>query len=218
MGSYATLKELDLAFGAGTASSWLVTALANLNKFSGSKNMDDSQTRDLAILLAQEYGDLKYSMMQLFFYRFKCGDFGKFYGKIDPLVITCALKDFAAICEWKRIQYREEEFLARQREESVLREALSAKWYEFRQQLARESLPDTHRQTYASLHLELIDVDKKRFLFDVTKPVYELMESQYFQPFCSMWQSVFPGFSVAYRIVEHESAKVHDRKTTVVYM
>ena len=29
------------------------------------------------------------SQMMLFFYRFKRGDFGKFYGMVDPMVVTC---------------------------------------------------------------------------------------------------------------------------------
>ena len=30
----------------------------------------------------------------LFFHRFKSGRYGKFYGKVDPLVITCSLREF----------------------------------------------------------------------------------------------------------------------------
>ena len=120
MEGYSTLGMLDSAFGPESASSWLVTALANLNKFTGSKNMDDEQTKKLALLLAQEYKNMKYSVMQLFFYRFKCGHFGKFYGKVDPMVITCALKDFAEECEAKRQEYLSEEYLARRQNEENL--------------------------------------------------------------------------------------------------
>ena len=55
MNDYSTLEMLDMAFGDGSASAWLVTSLADLNKFSGSKNMDDGQTKWLAKLLFQEY-------------------------------------------------------------------------------------------------------------------------------------------------------------------
>lgn len=30
----------------------------------------------------------------LFFYRFKSGRYGHFYGSVDPLVITCSLQEF----------------------------------------------------------------------------------------------------------------------------
>ena len=96
MGDYSTLATLDMALGVNTASRWLVTLLGNLNMFIGAKNMDDSQTEWLARLLAQEYKDVKYSVIQLFFYKFKCGYFGKFYGMVDPMVITCALKESAS--------------------------------------------------------------------------------------------------------------------------
>ena len=78
--------------------------------------MDDGQTESLAYLLAQEYRDMKYSVMQLFFFRFKCGDFGKFYGKVDPMVITCALKDFVNKCDMKRQKFLNEEYEERSAE------------------------------------------------------------------------------------------------------
>lgn len=45
MGNYATLEQLDLVFGDGAASSWLLIAIADLNVFSGSKKMDDAQMK-----------------------------------------------------------------------------------------------------------------------------------------------------------------------------
>lgn len=105
MGNYATLEQLDLAFGEGAASSWLLIAIADLNVFSGSKKMDDAQMKSLASLIAQRYSHLKYSVLQLFFYKFKSGDFGKFYGKMDPMVVTCALKDFTSYVDTKTSEY-----------------------------------------------------------------------------------------------------------------
>ena len=69
------------------------------------QNMDDEQTKVLARMIAAEYKDMKLSVIMLFFYRFKCGHFGRFYGKVDPMVITCALKDFAEECEAKSKEY-----------------------------------------------------------------------------------------------------------------
>ena len=128
MGDYSTLATLDMALGANTASRWLVTLIGNLNMFIGAKNMDDNQTEWLARLLAQEYRDVKYSVIQLFFYRFKCGYFGKFYGKVDPMVITCALKDFLVECENKRQQYLNVEYERRRAEEDALRKIIREKW------------------------------------------------------------------------------------------
>lgn len=41
-----------------------------------------------------EYHYLKITELMLFFYYFKTGRYGKFYGAVDPLVITCSLRDF----------------------------------------------------------------------------------------------------------------------------
>ena len=41
-----------------------------------------------------EFGYLKISELMLFFHWFKSGKFGRFYGSVDPLVITTSLRDF----------------------------------------------------------------------------------------------------------------------------
>ena len=45
MDDYSTLEQIDLAFGEGKAASWLLIAITDLNTFSGSKKMDDSQMK-----------------------------------------------------------------------------------------------------------------------------------------------------------------------------
>ena len=37
---------------------------------------------------------LKISELMLFFHRFKSGRYGRFYGSVDPLVITTTIRDF----------------------------------------------------------------------------------------------------------------------------
>ena len=142
MNDYSTLALLDKAYGSGAASSWLVPAIANLNIFTGSKNMNDDQTEKLATLIAQEYKDMKYSVMQLFFYRFKCGHFGKFYGKVDPMVIICALKDFAEECEQKREEYQTEEYLNKVDDEDTFRKDVYRYWYNLCQELFSHVNPE----------------------------------------------------------------------------
>lgn len=139
MGEYSTLAMLDQAFGCGAAASWIVTLITNLNIFAGSRSMDDHQVRNLALLLSQEYRNMKYSVMQLFFHRFKCGDFGRFYGKVDPLVITCSLKEFVTSCEHKRQQYMNEEYVAKQQEKARRKEEQEKRWEACRQELVTEA-------------------------------------------------------------------------------
>ena len=83
MSDYSTLDMLNMAYGKRSSAEWLTIHLAELNIFSGSKQMDNEQTKSLSKILAQEYKDVKYSVMMLFFYKFKCGYFGRFWGKVE---------------------------------------------------------------------------------------------------------------------------------------
>lgn len=199
MGNYATLDMLDKAYGSGSASSWLVPAIANLNTFTGSKNMTNDQTEKLAILLAQEYKDMKYSVMQLFFYRFKCGHFGKFYGKVDPMVITCALKDFAIECEQKRQEYLNEEYEARKKEEDDFRQDVYRKWYEFSNEF-KEHIVEVDKKVLDDIYIEKIYFADKCILLSVTKNQYDLLEDIYYRLYFQIYQKYFPDLIIYYHI------------------
>ena len=205
MGGYSTLGMLDSAFGPESASSWLVTALANLNKFAGSKNMDDEQTKKLALLLAQEYKDMKYSVMQLFFYRFKCGHFGKFYGKVDPMVITCALKDFAEECEAKRQEYLNQEYLARRQKEENLRSAIYRQWPEFLCELCALFVEAETKNIVNDIYIDTIFVDARLIQLSVTKEQYKLLEQENIDAFAAIFRKHFPNVSVRYRLRPQKS-------------
>ena len=205
MDNYSTLAMLDAALGDNTASRWLVTLLANLNKFSGSKNMDDGQTENLARLIAQEYSDMKYSVMLLFFYRFKCGYFGKFWGKVDPIVITCALKDFAEECEAKRQAYLNEEYLTRNQAEENLRQKIYRYWPEFLRELCGLILDNEVKNIVNDIYIDTIFVSDKTLLLSVTQEQYKLLEKEYYDAFASMFRKYFPAMSVCYRFRPQKS-------------
>jgi hypothetical protein len=66
----------------------------------------------------------------LFFHRFKAGHYGRFYGSVDPLVITTALRDFCkerAEAWVKRVQQERE-----QREKENAGNAISWEEYSLR--------------------------------------------------------------------------------------
>ncbi len=91
------LGTVAKAFGSGTAVAWLAVQLWNLAEFSGCKaKLSEAQVTDLANIIRAEYGYMQLAQLMHFFYRFKVGDYGKFYGAVDPQVITVALKSFAA--------------------------------------------------------------------------------------------------------------------------
>lgn len=200
MGDYSTLAMLDLAFGENAASSWIVTLLANLNKFTGSKNMDDAQTKSLAKILAFEYRDMKYSMIQLFFYRFKCGDFGKFYGKVDPMVITCALKDFAEECEQKRRQYMAEENKARYVKEHQRWENLRQRWFKCQDELHTLCTDPDSKQLFFRLELSAYDSDQNLMTLKVSRQDYEQIEGKFLPLFSEVLRRHFPSVKVQYSL------------------
>lgn len=105
-GDYPTLKDLKNAYGKNFAAIWLVPQIDNLTIFTGAKNITEHQHEELARIIAAEYGYLKFTELLLFFHRFKAGRYGRFYGSVDPMIITCALCDF--LKDRKAIIYQHE--------------------------------------------------------------------------------------------------------------
>ena len=91
----ATLTDLNLAFGDGSAATWLVPQLTDLSEFCGCKNkLQPHQLKEVAILLSRKYSYVKVSEFLLFFSKLKLGEYGTFYGSLDPMVITSAFLEF----------------------------------------------------------------------------------------------------------------------------
>ncbi len=92
-GTAPNLVLLNHTYGSNTSAMWLLPQLFNLSEFCGCREkMDEQQAIELARVITSEYGYLKTSELMLFFHYFKAGKYGRFYGSIDPLVITTALK------------------------------------------------------------------------------------------------------------------------------
>lgn len=92
---YPTLAELNTAFSWNTATQWLVPELLDLSEFCGCKDkLTRKQMEQLADVIAANYGYMKISELMLFFQRFKTGRYGRFYGAVDPMVVTSALRVF----------------------------------------------------------------------------------------------------------------------------
>ncbi|MBQ7204634.1 MAG: hypothetical protein IJS04_02220 [Muribaculaceae bacterium] len=90
-----TLVVLKKAYGENFPVMWLMEQILELVVYSNSKGtLNDYQAEFLANTIVNEYYDLKSSELLLFFYQFKCGKYGHFYGTIDPMRITIALDEF----------------------------------------------------------------------------------------------------------------------------
>lgn len=95
-GQAPSLGLVARAFGEQARDNWLDIQLTELAAFSGCRDkLTGHQIQALIDVVAEEYGHLKVTEVMYFFRRFKAGAYGKFYGAVDPMVITCALRDFA---------------------------------------------------------------------------------------------------------------------------
>lgn len=94
-GDYPTLAELDKQFNGRFSAAWLMAHLHDLSEYCGCRDKLAGQPlRQCASIIASEYYYLKVTELMLFFNRFKLGRYGRFYGSVDPLVITTSLQTF----------------------------------------------------------------------------------------------------------------------------
>lgn len=137
LGSAPTLGQVNAAYGANTSAAWLITLLTDVSEFCGCKEkITPKQIDQLADIIALNYGYLKVTEVMLFFWWFKSGRYGRFYGAVDPMVITTTLRDFIRDrnalmarkesedeerrhAEWKRRAISYEEYKAKQAHEKV---------------------------------------------------------------------------------------------------
>ena len=90
-----TLVVMKKAYGDNFPVAWLMEQILELVVYSNSKGtLNDYQAEFLANTIVNEHYDLKASELLLFFYQFKVGKYGHFYGVIDPMRITIALDEF----------------------------------------------------------------------------------------------------------------------------
>lgn len=94
-GEYPTLDGLRVAYGNNAPVMWLIPQLFDLSEYSGcGSKMNEAQLEECATVITQNFGFLKVSEFMLFMWQFKSGRYGRFYGSIDPLIITVSLRDF----------------------------------------------------------------------------------------------------------------------------
>ena len=95
-GDVPTLFDVCKAYSPEAADSWLDVQLTDLVVFCGVKGKAEYSTIVDAVtaVVADNFGYLKLSELMLFFQQFKAGKYGRFYGAVDPMVITGALRAF----------------------------------------------------------------------------------------------------------------------------
>ncbi len=94
-GNHPTIAKLQDKFGNGYPTAWMMIHLHDLSEFCGCKEkLSGRALQQCASVMASEFYWLKISELILFFHRFKAGRYGRFYGSVDPLVITTSLREF----------------------------------------------------------------------------------------------------------------------------
>lgn len=94
-GKAPTLSQVNATYGNNTSAAWLVPLIYDLSEFCGCKEkISDKQTEEVAYIIVNDYHWLKVTEIMLFFWWFKSGKYGKFYGNVDPMIITTALRQF----------------------------------------------------------------------------------------------------------------------------
>ncbi len=122
-GEAPTLSTINLTYGKMTAAMWLVPQLYDLSEFCGCKDkLQGKQLEECAKVIAMEFSYLKVTEVMLFFHRFKSGRYGRFYGSVDPLVITTSLRTFLEerMSEYDMMErQKSKERMMKEREEAV---------------------------------------------------------------------------------------------------
>lgn len=118
-GDYPTLGGIKSAYGDNFPVAWLVPQLYNLSEYCGCRDkLQGAPLEECAFVIATEYYYLKVSEIMLFLHRFKSGRYGRFYGSVDPLVITTSIREFLKERMYA-IQKKEQEDRERERIEHL---------------------------------------------------------------------------------------------------
>lgn len=126
-GDYPTLTDIRIVYGERFPEQWLTAQIADAALFAGARNLDKYQQQNLARLISVEYHYLKVTELLVFFYRLKLGCYGHFYANVDPMMITCALREFikernACIAEHEQRERERREAEDREKNPPITRE------------------------------------------------------------------------------------------------
>ncbi len=94
-GDYPALSQLGAKFGEGFPTVLMMIHLHDLSEYCGCKEkLFGRSLEQCARVIANDFYYLKVTELLLFFHRFKSGWYDRFYGSVDPLIITTSLRDF----------------------------------------------------------------------------------------------------------------------------
>ena len=126
---YPTLAQLKAQFDGKYPAAWLMAHLHDLSEYCGCKEkLTGHALQQCASVISTEFYFLKVTELMLFFHWFKSGKYGRFYGSIDPLVITTSLRGFLKERAYAYEKHDQEE-RERQREKEARKPKMT--WEEY---------------------------------------------------------------------------------------
>ncbi len=127
-GDFPTFGMLREAYGNNAPVMWLIPQLYNLSEYCGCRDkLQGKPLEECASVIASEFFYLKISETMLFFHWFKSGRYGRFYGSVDPLVITTSIRDFPKERDYAYERHERDERYTQKEEE--LKHAVSWQQY-----------------------------------------------------------------------------------------
>ena len=97
VGSAPTLHDLCEAYGENICVVWLSGLIYDLNNFVGQRQQTPQQSDALALMLLDEAKQYKLTEVMYFFYRYKMGLQGEFYGGVNSHKVLSDLKKFKEV-------------------------------------------------------------------------------------------------------------------------
>ena len=152
LGKAPQLMVVNEAYGRDTAEEWLLYQVVNFCEFVGARDkLSRYQLTQVCRMIVQDYGWMKLTDIELFFTMMKHGEFGRFYGAVDPLLFMQGLRQY--ICRRNEIlaEYYEEE--ERQRREREMQGAVT--WEQYRAD--HPEIPETFEE-----YIKQLEEEKKK--------------------------------------------------------
>ena len=101
-GDAPTIRQLLYTYQMEHLQVWLMAHLEDLNEYVGVKSkMNMNQMKELASMIIVKSQYLKASEILLFFHKLKAGDFGSFFGTVDPQKVGECLNAFK---QWRSLE------------------------------------------------------------------------------------------------------------------
>lgn len=147
-GKAPTLAQVSKAYGSQTTEEWLIYQIVDLSEFCKLKSkLPPTQVKQMAQLIMHAYGYFKVTEVMLYFRRFKFGQYGRFYGSVDAMIILDGIKKF---CNERRdaihMQLKKEEEQKRERQR---RGCISWEEYQRREKERKDAAAkDSERMPY----------------------------------------------------------------------